>query len=66
MAWRGIGDKPLPEPMLTWFIDDSTGGGGGGGGGGDEFKVYSGRAHNVYTFDMSSFSRAAGGKIHFA
>ena len=21
MAWRCIGDKPLPEPMLTQFID---------------------------------------------
>ena len=21
MAWRQTGDKPLPEPMLTQFID---------------------------------------------
>ena len=21
MAWRRIGDKPLSEPMLTWFTD---------------------------------------------
>ena len=21
MVWRGIGDKPLSEPMLTWFTD---------------------------------------------
>ena len=21
MAWRRIGDKPLSEPMLTWFGD---------------------------------------------
>ena len=21
MAWRRAGDKPLPEPMLTWFTD---------------------------------------------
>ena len=21
MAWRWIGDKPLSEPMLTWFSD---------------------------------------------
>ena len=21
MAWHPIVDKPLPEPMLTWFID---------------------------------------------
>ena len=21
MAWRRIGDKPLSEPKLTWFID---------------------------------------------
>ena len=21
MAWRPIGDKPLSEPMLTWFTD---------------------------------------------
>ena len=21
MAWCQIGDKPLSEPMLTWFID---------------------------------------------
>ena len=21
MAWRRTGDKPLPEPMLTWFTD---------------------------------------------
>ena len=21
MAWRRTGDKPLPEPMLTQFID---------------------------------------------
>ena len=21
MAWRRIGDKPLAEPMLTWFTD---------------------------------------------
>ena len=20
-AWRGIGDKPLSEPMLTWLTD---------------------------------------------
>ena len=38
MAWRRIGDKPLPELMLTRFIDaymkHSGGGGGGGGEGG--------------------------------
>ena len=21
MAWRWTGDKPLPEPVLTWFTD---------------------------------------------
>ena len=21
MAWRRLGDKPLSEPMLTWFTD---------------------------------------------
>ena len=21
MAWRRTGDKPLPEPMLTWLTD---------------------------------------------
>ena len=21
IAWRRTGDKPLPEPMMTWFID---------------------------------------------
>ena len=21
MAWRLSGDKPLSEPMMTWFID---------------------------------------------
>ena len=21
MAWRRIGDKPLSEPMLSWFTD---------------------------------------------
>ena len=21
MAWRQTGDKPLSEPMMTWFID---------------------------------------------
>ena len=21
MAWRQIGDKPLSEPILTWFTD---------------------------------------------
>ena len=36
MAWRKIGDKPLSEPMLTWFTNTYMrhGGGGGGGGGG--------------------------------
>ena len=37
MAWRRTGDKPLPEPVMTQFIDaymQHEGGGGGGGGGG--------------------------------
>ena len=30
MAWRGTGDKPLPESMLTWLVDAYMFGFGGG------------------------------------
>ena len=39
MAWRQTGDNPLPEPMMTEFIDAYMRLGGMGGGGGVTLRV---------------------------